>query len=476
MFSFDETSAVLRVEQRKEVIRILRNTNPDDLMAVAEHAALAAFVRARDTVPAYATLLSEAWAGGRRDISDMAAFSRDVPIIDKHQTFGRFTVKELCSGGSLDGVRSVLTSSGHSGVFSFGVNSEDNLRNSAHAIDLGLQYMFDVDNRHTLLINALPMGVKVHTTATTLAETSVRDDMVHAVIAAYGIEFEQIILIGEGSFVKKIIEDGAEAGTDWSRLPLSIITGEEGIAENYRTYMAHLLGIERFDNSASKRIVSSMGVAELDLNIFHETGDTVEIRRLAHADAKLRARLFGAEARYCPMFFVYYPHRCLVESINGELVMSMLSEQMRIPLIRYRTGDMGRPYSHDEVVSALRDCGYSLTPDLKLPFVAVWGRDRTIAGAQGTLTASAVKEALYVESDIACALTGNFLISAGEAAPTVDLHLKPGHTAPAAAAERLAEALRPYSDAAPQFRFHPYASFPSGMVLDYERKFPYIRR
>ena len=58
-------------------------------------------------------------------------------------------------------------------------------------------------------------------------------------------EFDQIVLIAEGSFAKKIIEDGAEFhGIDWSRYRVHVVTGEEGIAENYRSYVEGLLGID----------------------------------------------------------------------------------------------------------------------------------------------------------------------------------------------------------------------------------------
>src|SRR5262249_45893842 len=163
----------------------------------------------------------------------------------------------------------------------------------------------------------------------------------------------------------------------WQTLPVSLITGEEGIAENYRDYMARLMGLSDPARAGQSLIMSSMGVAELDLNIFHETLDTIAIRRLAHRDSRLRNALFGPTT-VCPMFFVYYPQRCYVEELPGtdgrrELVLSMLSEEMKIPLLRYRTGDFGRIFTYDEVVDILARCGYRLAPDLKLPFVAVAG-------------------------------------------------------------------------------------------------------
>ena len=103
----------------------------------------------------------------------------------------------------LDSVRSVLTSSGHSGVFSFGVNTADNIERSAKSIDMVLQYFIGVDERSTLLINCLPMGVRFNTGAAVVAETSVPDGMVYALIEKFKDDFDQIVLFGKTRSLRK---------------------------------------------------------------------------------------------------------------------------------------------------------------------------------------------------------------------------------------------------------------------------------
>jgi hypothetical protein len=39
----------------------------------------------------------------------------------------------------------------------------------------------------------------------------------------------------------------------------------------------------------------------------------------------------------------------------------------------------------------------------------------------------------------------------------------------------LRTALEKYSGAAPEIELRPYEGFPKGMILDYERKFSYVR-
>lgn len=465
--------------ERRESIRILRETPPALLMGAAEEGAIQAYRRAVRGVPAYARLVAAANGGVVPEVMNGDSFRRVAPLLDKHNTFGDFPIGALCAGGSLDGVRSILTSSGHSGIFSFGVNTAENLLRSARSIDTGLQYLFGVDERTTLLINALPMGVKVNTRATVLAETSVRDDMVYALVKKFGPEFDQIILVAEGSFAKKIVEDGAEFhGIDWTRHRVHVVTGEEGISENYRRYLEQRLGITDPEAPDAQVVASSMGVAELDLNIFHETRDTIRIRRAAHRNPQLRRRLFGDDATFCPMLFVYYPHRTLVEELgvaqDRELVISMLSEEMKIPLLRYRSGDFGRLYAHDEVAAAATAAALP-APDWKLPFVAVSGRGRALKTEAGPLYPEAVKEAMYADHAVAERLTGNFRLRNADARGAVlHLQLRRDKQAPGDAADRLRSALMSLSEVPIEVRFHPYQEFPWAMEVDYERKFRYL--
>lgn len=466
--------------QRLAFLELLRTTPAATLAAMGEASTLEAFQRTARSVPAYASMLEQ---DGVRpsDIRTIDAFLAKAPLLDKQNTFGAHPIARLCADGSLEGIRSVLTSSGFlSGVFSFGVNSSENLARSAMSIDTGLQYLFQVDERSTLLINALPMGVKINTRAAVLAETSVREDMVFAVIKKFRDEFEQFIIVGEGSFIKKIIEDGTERhGIDWPRLRVHLITGEEGIAENYRSYLAPLLGIDDIDAPHAQIIGSSMGVAELDLNIFHETRESIRIRRLAHRDPALRRALFGTNDRHCPMLFVYYPHRCYVEQHLGsgpmdELVISMLSEEMKIPLLRYRSGDQGRILPWEGMVSTLAEHGYPIEPELRLPFVAVAGRGLSLETESGPLYPEAVKEALYHDPEIARMVTGNFRLVAEGAGVRLHVQLRPERACSARTAEQLGEHVMLYAGVAPRVTMHEHARFPFNMGVDYERKFAYL--
>jgi phenylacetate-CoA ligase len=190
------------------------SSTPDDQQrASATHdLALEAFGRAAGSVPAYRTLLRE--AGINIEAIKTPADFKTLPVLEKTSTFQRFRLVELCRDGELGRLGSVLTSSGHSGIFAFGLNDAESLPAISTWIDDLLDFLFGVRSKPTLLINCLPMGVKIPTQACTLAETSVRPDMAVALVKAFAADFSQIILAGEAAFIKHLLELGRKSGVN----------------------------------------------------------------------------------------------------------------------------------------------------------------------------------------------------------------------------------------------------------------------
>ncbi|MBC8010856.1 MAG: hypothetical protein H7067_12260, partial [Burkholderiales bacterium] len=306
-----------------------------------EQFALEAFQTAAQRVPAYRTLLSEACVDAA-DIVDSRTF-RSLPVLDKACTFQRFGLEELCLDGEIGELSSVLTSSGYSGIFAFGLNAAADQSIMCGWIDNLLDYLFHIKSRKTLLINCLPMGVKIPTRACTLAETSVRPDMVVGLIKAFSRHYEQMILVGEAAFIKQVLELGVRGGIEWSQILVQVILGEEPLAENARIYLERLLGVDA-TRPEGGIVASSMGVAEVGLNIFSEVppaAPLILLRRRLHENPDARRKLFGPSLTV-PCLFTYDPRRIFVEFDDaGRLVLTTLEPHLRIPLIRYATGDRG---------------------------------------------------------------------------------------------------------------------------------------
>src|SRR5690606_21152796 len=200
------------------------------------------------------------------------------PVLNKTNTFARFPLDQLCHPGALDNLAGVLTSSGHGARFGYGLTTWSQSRQASDAIDLGLEYAFQTDSRKTLLINTLPMGVRFSSNSVTVAETSVREDMAVALATEFGKFFEQIILVGDPLFLKLVTDYCKERHIEWRQHKVHLIIGEETFGEHFRDYLARHFVLDN-DDPSNGLIGSSMGVAELGLNLFYETEQTIWLRR-----------------------------------------------------------------------------------------------------------------------------------------------------------------------------------------------------
>ena len=438
--------------------------------------AVDSFRRAANLVSAYRILLDESGLtpGQIRGPDDF----RLLPILEKKDTFQRFPIEQLCIDGKLGRLGTVLTSSGHSGIFAFGLTDADAMPATVAWVDDALDGLFQVRTKPTLLINCLPMGVKVHTHACTLAETSVRADMAVGLVKAFGKHFTQIILVGEAAFLKHLLELGKSGGVDWLPLTVHVIAGEEPLAENARRYLEHLLGTKVNDPKAGM-IVSSMGVAELGLNLFSEVpppGQLPLLRRTLHDNPSLRKAILG-QRKWVPSLFTYDPRRIFVEFHQGRLIITTLDPALRVPLVRYATGDRGQFLSiSPDLRTELESAGLSSEILEWLPIVAIEGRgDHALAGTTPVYP-EAVKEGIYYDHALAALTTANFRLVSGSDHVRVRIQLSPGQTPSPEAQQGFAEAINRYVDAPVVVSCETYEAFGSGMALDYERKFQYLGR
>jgi len=440
-----------------------------------EKAVLEVFRRAAEDVPAYRQLLAEAGAeaGQVRTLND---FQHRVPLLDKSCTFERFPLADLCRGGTLGNPAWVLTSSGHSGRFAFGVYDPEAGKQAAERIDDALDAYLGVRSLKTLLVNCLPMGVKVYTRACTLAETSVREDMVAALIKGVAPYYDQTVLVGETAFIKRVLEGGGAEGIDWARQRIHVIVGEEPLAENARTYLAGLLGIDP-EQPETGRIVSTMGVAELGLNLFYETQTLIALRRTLHRDPALRRKVLGPDAQHVPMLFASDPGRIFVELANTDrLVVTMLDPDRRIPLIRYATGDQAEWLELGSALPEVAERAGVSADDLDAaPVLMVRGRGQYLHAGQVRVHPEQVKEGLYHDAELARETTANFRMRSAGGTLNVSIQLAPGVPADPALQDRYADAIRRYVPARIEVSTVPYSEFRQGMSLDYERKFDYLQ-
>ncbi len=458
------------------LLRQLARTTPQRLRLMGERRLIAAFRRASTGSRAYARLLAEHGATG--SVKSVDDFVARAPLLDKQSTFGRFSLEELCLPGTMQRLAGVLTSSGHGGTFGFGLSTWSQARQAPDLIDLGLQQTFDTDGRKTLVINCLPMGVRFQSRAVAVADVSVREDMALALLDRFGPHFEQVVLVTDPLFGKRLLDFADEQGTDWRRHRIHVVIGEEMFGERFRDYVATKLGID-VDDPDGGFIASSMGVGELGLNLFFETRETVAMRRLLDSDDGLRRALLG-EGPFVtppPVLFAYNPLRTFVEVVDpdpqgfGQLAVSIVDADNPLPLLRYRTGDIARLLGDADVSrlrAALPDRHSARAP---FPLLAIAGRDKDILPNRRSVLG--YKDALYRDSALAALLTGAMRLEWTDAKPHAHVQLRRGQE-PHAGIESALSRILCLDGSELGVTCWRFPEFPFGMNLDYERKFTYF--
>jgi len=438
---------------------------------------LTAFLSAASSVPAYRTLLAE-HAVNVAEVTDAASFSRLCPILSKANTFERFAIGALSAGGRVSDLGDVLTSSGRGGRFSFGVSTRTQMTANVGFLDDAFDAAFGVKSRSTLAVNCLPMGVVFSSNVMTLATTSVREDMAVALVETFGDEFEQILLVGDPLFLKRLTDYAKSAGLDWSRYCVHAVIGEEIFGECYRDYLATCL---RADDQRPERgyIMSSFGVGELGLHLGYETRATIALRRAAHDNPELATALFGVtrtREATLPMLFAFNPQRLFLEIVEpdgrgyGAMTFSMLDSDRRIPLLRYQTGDVGALLAYDRVVEVIQQFNVAVPGPLPPALFALAGRrteELPNGGHVGTY-----KDALYAQHAAAESLTGAMRLVFNHDACTMHVQLTNGAARSATLEQEILKSL-PSGLRPERLVVWPYSQFPFGMGLDYERKFAY---
>jgi phenylacetate-CoA ligase len=438
-----------------------------------ERRLLAAFQHAADA-PWYRALLDEHGVS-RSAITDASSFVTRCPILSKNNTFDRFPLHQLAPRVSIPDLASVLTSSGHGGRFSFGLTTRRDAEEGPAFIDLALDRAFAIASCPTLAINCLPMGVTFSSRTMTVATISVREDMAVALVRAFGGYYEQILLVMDPLFAKRLIDHAAAERLEWNRHRVQVVIGEEVFGEHFRDYLGACLGLRGADAQAGY-IMSSFGVGELGLHLCYETPATIALRRAVGGNPALAVDVLGtpSDDGAPPAILSYEPRRTFMESVDrdphgfGRLTVSMLDTELPISLLRYQTGDLVRLLDRQAVLAALQRHGIHTIMDLPGELLALQGREKERL-PNGSHVA-VYKDVLYADHAIARRVTGAIRLTFEGSTCTAHVQLVPGSTADGEMTARLIAAL-PSSARPLEIVWWPYDRFPFGMTLDYERKF-----
>ncbi len=436
---------------------------------------LRTFRNAASRIPFYRSLLDKLTLNSK-NVRNIRDFRELVPILDKDRLYTENlrNIGRMITPGALAKCESIFPSSGFSGKFSFGMISKGGAASGGKKLYNALNWLFGIAAKRTLIINALSMGISITVPKAVMINTGLRSDIVISAIRTFSGSFDQMILIGENAFIKKILEEGSGDGLDWANVNIHVVFGGESFPESYRTYLEEILGITPSKKTDSL-VGASFGFAESGLNIMSETRKSVSIRKKAYKDKNFLRELAGDDTSVLPVFMQYDPFRMYVEEHNGRLLFTDLSGRSPLPIIRYMTGDEGSiiPYKKAKKVFKKHGVEASL-PDHGLPLVALRCRADHLAVGDKKIYPDAVKDAIYSHPDLAKLVTGYFRMRKTAAPVFIDIQLKERVGLSEDLNDRFMNALKQNIDTGVELKLYPYASFPYAMELDYEKKFRYI--
>ncbi len=435
--------------------------------------ALRMFKCAARNIPAYQHFLANHNIDPSK-VTTIQDFIRHVPNTDKVSLFARYPLHELCQNGVLKNASSLYTSSGYSGIFSFGIDNPRNCKMLQKQTDRLLNWYFQTRKKNTLIVNALPAGVKIPSKNNAILDVSTRPKAVIAALKHLAPAFTQTIIVAEHPFLKEVLEKGTEENVSWHNLVIHLITGAEVMPENFRRYAATILGhnSECPDNG---QVGTSLGISEVSLSLGQETPATQRLRSAIHDCSSVRNALFN-NTPFAPTLVHFHPLQHFIETPNiggrPTLVVTTLDTKRQIPLIRYNTGDWAQIIEYQTLKSRLTQLNrLDLLPDLPLPLLAMWGRGNSFRTRDNDIYPEQVKEALYVNPDIASRLTGNFKIQSPANSIQIDFQLRYNASFTPALTTTFQEILTSYLGFPTIVTFSPLRNqeFP-----DYQNKFQYV--
>jgi phenylacetate-CoA ligase len=422
------------------------------------------FEDARQGVPAYRTIWEE---HGRPEVT-LRGLDPDlttIPVVDKESYVKRFSVEERCRGGRIPPRGVVIDeSSGTSGEPNDWVRGAEERDDGRKLLHLGLRRNFG--GEELFVINAFALGpwatgmnVSMSVVDVAILKSTGPDvGKIVGTLRRFGPRYRYLVC-GYPPFLKQLVDT---ADLDLAQYDIHAAVGGEGMSESLRDYLLR----------SFRRVYSSFGASDLEINIAAENDFTIAVRRLLRDRPEIGDTL-GLPGHALPMVFQYNPLDYHVETNDdGELLISVCRLDSVSPKLRYNLHDAGRVVRFPALRRVLAGFGVDprdLDPDwIDLPLLFHYGRsDATVAFYGANVTPADVQEAVFAIPELQAAVA-SFALVVGEDAEAnktlaIAFELAPGREAPPVDVapivhRRLIEANQDYREAS---RFIPAGREPA---------------
>ena len=205
-------------------------------------------------------------------------------------------------------------------------------------------------------------------------------------IKHFGKEHKYIIM-GYPPFLKMLVDNPE---INWKEYNVSFIFGGESMSEGMRDYL---------EEKGIKKVISSLGASDLELNISAENDFTISLRKLLRGNDQLQKKLLKYSGAL-PMIFQFNPADFLIESSDkGDLIITICRPGYIAPKIRYNLHDRGHVIQMKELYLILKELNIEnelIKPVTDLPILLHYGRaDMTVSFFGANISPVDVQESLY---------------------------------------------------------------------------------
>ncbi|TSC78752.1 MAG: hypothetical protein G01um101433_84 [Parcubacteria group bacterium Gr01-1014_33] len=389
---------------------------------------LALFHEMTSRVPAYRDFLQK-HNTNPTTIQTIKDFRR-VPITNKENYLLSYPLESLCWDGMFKQKQwTIASTSGSTGEPFYFPRTSFQDRQFGLTAELAFLDYFEIDKKSTLFIDCFALGVWIGGMFSYQAVKYLIDrgeyqltiitpgaDKIETLKAVRGLghRFDQIILGGYAPLVKDLIDDGIDAGVNWSQYDLKYFFAAEGFTEGYRDYIIKNGGARNIYTAT----INHYGTADLG-TMSHETPLSILARRLAVKKSNLYHDVF-AETDRLPTLTQFIPEFYSFEQVDGRL---LCSGRSGLPLVRYDLKDRGNVYTMQAFLDIYAAHGIDLLTEAKkegidhiiwqLPFVYVAERtDFTVNIYSVNVYPESIRKALE-DPELQKSLTGKFSIYVG---------------------------------------------------------------
>lgn len=351
------------------------------------------FWKAKKHVPAYASFLKENQFN-EPSFSGFIPNIHEIPETDKDNYVKRYKMNERCVNGKLPETGVIIDeSSGSSGTATNWARGEKERTKNAKIIRFSVRKL--LGKKPLFIINAFALGpwaTGVNITMSCVKFSKLKSlgpDKAKIIntITQFGKDHHYVIM-GYPPFLKQLVD---ESSIEWDQYQMTFIFGGESMTEGMRDHL---------NRKGIKKIYSSLGASDLELNLGAENDFTINLRRLIRDNSDLSSRLLKFPGAL-PMIFQYNPTDFYFESSpTGELIVSVCRSEYIAPKIRYNIHDRGHVVEMQELFTILKELNIDTEilskPMTDLPLLFHYGRaDMTVSFFGSNIGPTDVQEVIY---------------------------------------------------------------------------------